>query len=41
MLNIDEKKFYTPKIVICVMIWLYLVTEIAYATIRDAELLNS
>ena len=41
MLNIDEKKFYTAKIVICVLIWLYLVTEIAYVTIRDAELLNS
>jgi len=40
MLNIDEKKFYTPKIVICVLIWLYLVTEIAYVTIRDAELLD-
>jgi|688.fasta_scaffold232285_2 O-antigen ligase len=27
MLNINEKKFYTPKIVVCVFVWLYLVAE--------------
>jgi len=40
MLNIDKKKFYTPKIVICVLIWLYLVTEITYVSIRDAEIIE-
>ena len=40
MLNIEEKKFYAPKIMICALVLMYLVTETAYVTIKDAELMH-
>jgi ABC-type sugar transport system permease subunit len=40
MLNIEEYKFYLPKVVLCFFIWIYLITESAYVAVTAQDTID-
>jgi hypothetical protein len=40
MLNIEEYKFYLPKVILCFFIWIYLIAESAYVAVTAQDTID-